>query len=84
VNRPDRSRDDGYTGTVVFESRPTGARVVLDGREVGRTPLVLPSVRAGSHVVRLELAGHRTWTAAVRVIADDRTRIAASLEELTQ
>ena len=84
ANRPERSRDEGYTGMMVFESRPTGARVVLDGREVGRTPLVLPSIRAGSHVVRLELDGHRTWTASVQVVADERNRVAASLEELTR
>jgi serine/threonine protein kinase len=84
ARRPERPEASGYTGTMVFESRPTGARVVLDGREVGRTPLVLPGIRAGSHVVRLELDGHRTWTAAVQVVAEQRNRVAASLEELTR
>ena len=67
---------------MVVESRPRAARVVLNGKEVGRTPLVLPEVSAGSHVVRLEMDGYRTWTASVRVVAGERNRVTASLEEL--
>jgi hypothetical protein len=31
--------------------------------------------------VRLELAGHKRWTASVSVVAGERNRVAASLEE---
>ncbi|HXE81377.1 MAG TPA: PEGA domain-containing protein [Vicinamibacterales bacterium] len=79
---PVRSASGAYTGTMVVESRPRDARVVLDGTPVGRTPLTLPSVRAGSHVVRIELDGYRTWTGAVRVVAGERNRVTASLEQL--
>jgi hypothetical protein len=78
------ARRDAFSGSVLVESRPAAARVFLNGTEVGRTPLLLPDVRAGSHVVRLELDGHRTWTASVRVVAGERRRVAASLEELTR
>jgi hypothetical protein len=70
-----------YFGTMVVETRPSGARVFLDGREVGTTPLDLPKVSAGSHVVRLELEGYSRWTASVQVVAGERNRVAASLEE---
>ena len=87
--RPDasesaRAGNAGFIGTVLVESRPSAARVVIDGREAGRTPLVVPNVRAGSHVVRIELEGYRTWTASVRVVAGERRRVAASLEEMTR
>jgi hypothetical protein len=61
-------------------SRPAGARVFLDGTLVGTTPLRGAQAVAGSHRVRLELAGYAPWTATVRVSAGERARIAASLE----
>jgi len=56
------------TGSVVFDSRPSGATVQLDGRVVGRTPLNIGDVRAGNHAVRFELdGGYRTWSASVDI-----------------
>lgn len=75
------SGEEGFFGTMVVETRPTGARVFLDERAVGTTPLDLPKVSAGSHVVRLELDGFKRWTASVQVVAGERNRVAASLEE---
>jgi serine/threonine protein kinase len=70
-----------YEGALLVESRPTGARVYVDGRLVGTTPMSVASIRVGSHVVRLELDGYRRWSDSVRVVAGERTRVAASLEE---
>jgi hypothetical protein len=42
------------TGELIVESVPEGARVLLDGREAGYTPLRLREVRAGGHEVVLE------------------------------
>ena len=67
-------------GTLVVASRPAGARVVLDGREAGKTPLTLRDVKPGSHKVRLELTGYRSWSSTVRVAAGRQRKIAASLE----
>jgi hypothetical protein len=71
----------GFVGTLVVESRPAGAKVFLDGRGVGVTPLTLNDVSVGSHVVRLDLAGHQRWSTSIRVVAGQRERVAASLEE---
>lgn len=71
-----------FTGSMRVESRPSGARVVVDGKEEGRTPVTLSTVRAGSHVVRIEMDGYRTWTASVRVVAGERRRVTASLEQM--
>jgi hypothetical protein len=67
--------------SLLVESRPTGATVFLDGKRVGTTPMSLPAVTAGSHAVRLELTGFKPWTASVRVVAGERNRVAASLEQ---
>ncbi|MFB3854317.1 MAG: PEGA domain-containing protein [Vicinamibacterales bacterium] len=69
-----------FVGSMLVESRPSGARVVLDGQRVGTTPLSLPNVPAGSHVVRLELDGHLPWAASVRVAAGQRATVRGSLE----
>lgn len=40
-------------------SKPLEAEVTLDGKVVGRTPLMLSEVPAGSHTVGIRLAGYR-------------------------
>jgi hypothetical protein len=69
-----------YVGSIYVDSRPRGARVVLDGRPVAKTPARIPDVPIGSHVVRLELADHRTWTISTRVAAGKETSVTGSLD----
>jgi hypothetical protein len=61
-------------------SRPPGALVRLDGRAVGKTPIRLPAVSAGSHVIRLELTGYAPWTAGIQVVSGEENRVTASLD----
>ena len=69
------------TTSLFVESRPTGATVFIDGKRVGTTPMSLSSVTVGAHAIRLELAGFRPWTSSVRVVAGEKNRVAASLEQ---
>jgi hypothetical protein len=69
------------TGSMYIDSRPRGADVLVDGRKVGQTPLMLPDLRIGSHVVRIEMFYKRPWTTSARVTAGETTRVAASLED---
>ena len=78
---PAPKRTSEFIGTVFVETRPVGAKVFLDGREVGTSPVDVPEVPAGSHVVRLELKGFKRWSSSVTVVAGERNRVAASLEE---
>ena len=52
----------------------------VNGVPVGVTPLLLRSLPVGSRAVRVELDGHDRWSAAVRIVADERTVIAAKLQ----
>jgi hypothetical protein len=63
------------------DSRPRGATVLLDGKSVGQTPVSVPEVPIGTHIVRLELTGKRPWTVATTVIAGKRTSVTGSLED---
>lgn len=65
---------------LVVDSRPRGARVFVDGRLVGQTPLTLPRVTPGEHAVRIDLLGYQRWMTRVTVAPGERTRVAASLE----
>lgn len=69
------------SGSLMVDSRPAGARVFVDGKMVGTTPLLIDEVAAGDHTVRLELDGFSSWTAASRVTGGERTRVSGSLEQ---
>jgi hypothetical protein len=64
-------------------SHPAGARVLVDGQYLGTTPL-MTNVAPGDKTVKLELPGHKPWSANVRVNVGKRVRVAASLEEGTE
>jgi len=72
---------DSYTGSIYVDSRPRGATVFIDGRSVGQTPLSLPGVPIGSHVVKIEMAGKQPWSSTTRVTAGVMSRVTGSLED---
>jgi len=51
--------------TLEIQSRPAGANVVLDGRALGVTPLVVKDLLPGKHYVALDYDGDRMERAAV-------------------
>jgi len=70
-----------FVGRLVIDSRPSGAKVYVDGKMVGNTPVEIGDVRAGEHVVRIEQDGYRRWSSSVRVVAAEQNRVTASLEK---
>jgi serine/threonine protein kinase len=71
-----------YTGSIYVDSRPRGARVTVDGKPVGVTPVRVADVRIGTHVVRLELPDHRWWSTTTRVTSGQEQRVTGSLERI--
>ena len=63
-------------GRLLIRSTPAGARVVLDGRDVGKTPLTVREVARGAHTVRVVREG---YVAAQRRIIVSAARPAQSL-----
>jgi serine/threonine protein kinase len=70
-----------FFGSLSVESRPAGAKVFIDGKLSGTTPLVLPQIGAGEHAVRLEHDGYQRWSSSVRIMSGERNRVTASLEK---
>lgn len=62
---------------------PHGARVIVSGRYVGRTPLEVGSLAAGRHLVRIEHDGFQELEQSVDVTAESRSALTASLAPLT-
>ena len=70
-------------GSLAVQSRPSGARVTVDGRSAGVTPLVV-SLPIGRYQVRIEGDGYQSWVTNVEVTSDERAQVNASLERLTR
>ena len=68
-----------FRGSLVVNSSPSGARVFVNGRGVGETPLVLRNQPAGSRAIRVALDGYEPWSAAVQIVADTETHLRAEL-----
>ena len=72
------------TGTLVVESRPAAASVSINGRDRGKTPLVIADLEPGEYQVVLTMPGYRNVATTVRVVAGERARAAASLTAVEQ
>jgi hypothetical protein len=70
------------TGSLFVDSRPQGAKVILNGKPAGVTPLRLNDQPAGNYEVRLELADHQPWTAATRIVGGETARVTGSMERI--
>jgi hypothetical protein len=69
-----------FVGDLSIASTPAGARVFVDQRAVGLTPVILNGLRVGSHVVRIEREGYARWTTAVSVSTVRSTQVTAQLD----
>ncbi len=66
-------------GTLKINSNPQGAKVYVDGTYKGTTPLSIPSIRAGTHSVKIKMTGFETWSESVYVSPNSISQIYATL-----
>ncbi|NTV00154.1 MAG: PEGA domain-containing protein [Methanoregulaceae archaeon] len=71
------------TGTLQVSSSPAGAQVFLDNVYMGISPLNLPGVSTGSHLVLLKLPGYSDWEVSAQVAAGQTTPVTAILVPVT-
>lgn len=69
-----------YVGTLSVDAVPGGGEVFINRKSVGKTPVRVTGLRAGSHLVWIEREGYRLWTRVVSVPADNVTRVSVALE----
>jgi hypothetical protein len=70
----------GYRGSLSLRSYPSGARVLINGRAMGKTPMQLRNLGVGSRAVKFALDGYESWSSAVTVTAGRRTDVVARLK----
>ena len=66
-------------GSILCVSVPAGARIMLDGQDMGVTPRTLDNVPVGRRLLTLSLAGYEQWTARVPVAHGETTRVEVGL-----
>ena len=64
---------------VSFDSTASRAEVYVDGEFRGTAPVTL-QLSAGTHAVAFKLAGFKTWSRELVVVAGDDTRVTATLQ----
>lgn len=74
----------GLVGILEVRAPETGAQVVVDGRDRGRTPAPPVRVGAGSHVVRVFKEGFEPFEKRVEVAGRQNVIVEAKLETLAQ
>jgi hypothetical protein len=62
-----RQRDDLARGSIEVRSTPDGAEVFVDGGFKGYTPITIPEMAAGSHLVEVVKDGYLRWSTAALV-----------------
>lgn len=66
-------------GEIEVKFEPFGAEVYLDGKEIGKTPLVFYGISTGKHLIRIVKLGYYPYEAEVEIKAPDRKSIEGSL-----
>ena len=70
-------------GVLILTSDPDKATVLVDGEELGQTPLTLPQVKAGSRKILVRTADHFPASRIERVVAGKEKKIHIILEAQT-
>lgn len=76
------NREEGTldkTGVISISARPYRSDIRLDGKDIGKTPKTISSLRAGTHNVVVSRKGYHDWEKNVLVQVEKSTPIYAHL-----
>lgn len=69
-------------GSIDINSEPKGARILLDGQEVGFTPFYLNNILIGKHDVRILKEGYNDYNVSVDVSENADSKVSARLDDM--
>ena len=72
-------RGPASSGSADVDTQPRGARVSVDGKFVGISPLRVADLSAGEHRFQFELAGHKAVTSTVNIVGGEVKRVTVTL-----
>ena len=65
------SRSSSLRGSITVKSQPLGARVYVDGEFQGYSPVTMPAMQVGKHMLKLSRPGFRQHGQIIEVTPDD-------------
>jgi hypothetical protein len=75
----DQSGPLSNVAKVMVSSEPSGADIYVDENFMGNTPSLL-QLEAGSHAIRIEAKGRKTWSRALSLTAGGKVTVQAALD----
>lgn len=72
----------GY-GSLIIETTPVGATIILDNEQRGATPITIDKIEAGQHSIILHYTGYERLTKAVMITPDETTTVSELLIKRT-
>ena len=58
------------SGSISINSKPSNARIYIDGNDVGITPGIIKSIDSGTHEIEIKMDDYEIWRESVDVEAD--------------
>jgi len=72
------------TSTISVYSSPVNAAVLIDGNYIGTTPLQIPNISSGYHILKLTLSGYIDYDTKVFVTAGEDQNVFGTLHPIGQ
>jgi len=70
-------------GSLKVTSKPAGAAIIIDGRNIGTTPQTVQNVKLGALTIQLHKKGYEPFSSSVSVRAGKTFKVTANLTPLT-
>lgn len=71
------------SGELEVKSEPSGAKIYLDGKEVGESPIVLSDISPGRHLIRVMKEGYEPYE-LLEVVGVDRKGVMVTLKKVVK
>ena len=69
-------------GSISIKSKPTDAKIFIDGKEAGTTPETINDIDCGTRIVKLKMEGYCEWSEKVEVLSNKNSSLNAVLKEM--
>ena len=67
-------------GSINLKSNPSNAKALIDGREVGTTPISITDLKPGTHQVEARMDGYYDWRESVEIVPGKEIELTATLQ----
>jgi TonB family protein len=76
------TKAQAQTGTLIVDSNPSGAFIVIQNRVLGVTPKTLSNQKPGNLAITLKKDGYQDFSGSVKITAGKKATFSGSLEEV--